>query len=192
MARPRSEDKHAAILDAAVRVVAERGLSATPTSAISKAAGVAEGTLFTYFKTKDALVNALYLDIKREMAGTMMAGFPRHAAIRQQLQHVWDHYVEWGVAQPAKKQVMAQLHTSAYITAESRAVASAPFAEIEQVCKASIASQVLRDYPVPFIWACMSSLAEATIGCMVQDPQAAASYQRAGFEVLWNGIAFNA
>ncbi|SDO04244.1 transcriptional regulator, TetR family [Rhodoferax sp. OV413] len=192
MARPRSEDKHAAILDAAVRVIAERGLSATPTSAISKAAGVAEGTLFTYFKTKDALVNALYLDIKREMADTMMASFPRHAAIRQQLQHVWDRYVEWGAAQPAKKLAMAQLHTSAYITAESRTVASGPFAEIEQVCKASIASQVLRDYPVPFIWACMSSLAEATIGCMAQDPQAAASYQRAGFEVLWNGIAFAA
>lgn len=190
MARPRSEDKHAAILDAAVRVIAERGLSATPTSAISKAAGVAEGTLFTYFKTKDALVNALYLEIKREMAETMMASFPRHAAIRHQLQHVWDRYVEWGAAQPAKKLVMAQLHTSAHITAESRSVGSAPFAEIEQVCKASIANKVLRDYPVPFIWACMSSLAEATMACMVQDPEAAANYQSAGFEVLWNGIAF--
>jgi AcrR family transcriptional regulator len=190
MARPRSEDKHAAILDAALRVIAERGLSATPTSAISKVAGVAEGTLFTYFKTKDALVNALYLDIKREMADAMMAGFPRHVGVRQQLQYVWDRYVEWGTAQPAKKLVMAQLHTSSHITEESRAVGSAPFAEIGEVCRASIAAKVLRDYPVPFIWACMSGLAEATIACMLQDAQAAPGYQRAGFEVLWNGIAF--
>lgn len=45
-----------------------RVFRATPTSAISKAAGVAEGTLFTYFKTKDDLVNALYRAIKFEIA----------------------------------------------------------------------------------------------------------------------------
>ena len=43
MARPKSEDKRNAILDAATRVFAERGLTAAPTSEISKQAGVAEG-----------------------------------------------------------------------------------------------------------------------------------------------------
>ncbi len=51
MARPKSEDKRNAILDAATRVFAERGLTAAPTSEISRRAGVADGTLFTYFKT---------------------------------------------------------------------------------------------------------------------------------------------
>ena len=50
MARPKSEDKRNAILDAATRVFAESGLSAAPTSEISKQAGVAEGTLFTYLE----------------------------------------------------------------------------------------------------------------------------------------------
>jgi len=59
-ARPKSEDKRNAILDAATRLFAERGLTAAPTSEISKQAGIAEGTLFTYFKTKDDLINALY------------------------------------------------------------------------------------------------------------------------------------
>jgi AcrR family transcriptional regulator len=63
MARPKSEDKRNAILSAATEVFAERGLSAA-TSAISSAAGVAEGTLFTYFKTKDELINALYRETK--------------------------------------------------------------------------------------------------------------------------------
>jgi AcrR family transcriptional regulator len=77
MARPKSEDKRNAILDAATRVFAERGLTAAPTSEISKQAGVAEGTLFTYFKTKDDLMNALYREIKLELADAMMSGFPR-------------------------------------------------------------------------------------------------------------------
>jgi AcrR family transcriptional regulator len=189
MARPRSVDKHAAILDAAIQVIAQRGLTATPTSAISKAAGVAEGTLFTYFKTKDALVNALYLEIKREMGDAMMAGFPRHAAIRQQLQYVWDGYVIWGAANPAKKQTMDQLKSATAITPESRQVAGAPFVEIGQLFQASITSQVLRDYPVPFIWACLASLAEVTMDSMAREPALASDYQRFGFEMLWSAIA---
>ena len=66
------------------------------TSAISSAAGVAEGTLFTYFKTKDELINALYREIKLELADAMMSDFPRRASIRNRLQHVWDRYLDMG------------------------------------------------------------------------------------------------
>jgi AcrR family transcriptional regulator len=76
MAKPKSEDKRNAILSAAVQVFAKRGLGA-PTAAITKAAGIAEGSLFTYFKTKDELVNALYCELKLELADSMMSGFPR-------------------------------------------------------------------------------------------------------------------
>ena len=96
MARPKSDDKRNAILDAATRVFAERGLTAAPTSEISKQAGVAEGTLFTYFKTKDDLINALYREIKLELADAMMSGFPRKKSVRARLRHVWDGYVNWG------------------------------------------------------------------------------------------------
>lgn len=65
MARPKSEDKRNAILDAATRLFAERGLAAAPTSEISNWAGVAEGTLFTYFRPKDDLINSLYRKIQR-------------------------------------------------------------------------------------------------------------------------------
>ncbi len=76
MARPKSEEKRNAILAAATEVFAERGLGA-PTAAISAAARVGEGTLFTYFETKEDLLNALYGDIKIGVADVLMAGFPR-------------------------------------------------------------------------------------------------------------------
>jgi AcrR family transcriptional regulator len=54
---------------------------------------VAEGTLFTYFKTKDDLINALYREIKLELADAMMSGFLRKKTVRTRLRHVWDGYV---------------------------------------------------------------------------------------------------
>ena len=66
MARPKSEDKRTAILEAATEVVAMLGVSA-PTAKIAKGAGVAEGTLFTYFANKDELLNRLYLELKMDL-----------------------------------------------------------------------------------------------------------------------------
>ncbi|MBS1999378.1 MAG: TetR/AcrR family transcriptional regulator, partial [Cyanobacteria bacterium SZAS LIN-2] len=126
MARPKSLDKRNAILDAAVEVFAERGLEASPTAEISRRAGVAEGTLFTYFKTKDDLVNGLYRDLKLELADAMMSGFPRKKSVKARIQHIWDCYLTWSAASPAQKRVLDLLKTSDRITEESREIGYAP------------------------------------------------------------------
>ena len=125
MARPKSEDKRNAILSAATHVFADRGLGA-PTSAISQAAGVAEGTLFTYFPTKDELINALYCEIKLELADAMMSNFPRRAGIRSRFQHVWDRYVTWGVDNPEQQKVLQQMTVWSGLTEESTQAGSPP------------------------------------------------------------------
>ena len=75
MARPKSDDKRNAILAAATQVVAEQGVGA-PTATIARVAGVAEGTLFTYFATKDELLNRLYLELKLELSQAMRTATP--------------------------------------------------------------------------------------------------------------------
>ena len=46
-------EKYERILDAAVEVIAERGYFNSPVSAIAARAGVADGTIYLYFKNKD-------------------------------------------------------------------------------------------------------------------------------------------
>ena len=138
MARPKSDDKRNAILDAATRVFAERGLTAAPTSEISKQAGVAEGTLFTYFKTKDGLINALYREIKLELADAMMSGFPRKKSVRTRLRHVWDGYVNWGITNPEQRRVLAQLQVSGMLLKESIEAGSAPFVEMQNMIRDAV------------------------------------------------------
>ena len=62
MARGRSPDKRIAILGAAVHEIAETGLAAS-TAKIAGRAGVATGTLFTYFANKKELLNELYFEL---------------------------------------------------------------------------------------------------------------------------------
>jgi AcrR family transcriptional regulator len=187
MARPKSEDKRNAILGAAARVFAERGLGAA-TAAISGAAGVAEGTLFTYFRTKDELVNALYREIKMELADAMMSGFPRKKSVRQRFQHIWDCFVNWGVANPVQRRVLALLEVSDTLTEESKRAGLAPFIEIEMMAHDAIEQRILQDLPLEFIARTMQALAATTMEFMTANKKAADRYREMGFEMLWAGI----
>ncbi|KAB2914742.1 MAG: TetR/AcrR family transcriptional regulator [Bacteroidetes bacterium] len=60
-------DKKAEILASALKLFVESGFHGTPTSKIAKEAGVANGTLFHYYKTKDDLIIGLYIDIKSKL-----------------------------------------------------------------------------------------------------------------------------
>ena len=88
MARPKSEDKRNAILAAATEVISEQGIGA-PTSRIAKVAGVAEGTLFTYFESKDELLLESLREAFREIADNLA-----HAAERSRPEAAWKAIVK--------------------------------------------------------------------------------------------------
>jgi AcrR family transcriptional regulator len=188
MARPRSEDKRNAIINAALAEFAARGVWSTPTSAISKAAGVAEGTLFRYFASKEILVNEIYRELKIELAETIMADFPHAADPRSKFVHLWNKYVHWGAQSPVKMKVMGQLRLSDQITEESRAAGSAPFTALIELMQNSIKDKLIRNYPVDFIGAMFSGLAETTMVYMESSEKDGTDYCAAGFETLWRGL----
>jgi TetR/AcrR family fatty acid metabolism transcriptional regulator len=62
MAQAPPADKRRQILDAAVRVFARQGFHATRVSDIADEAGVAYGLVYHYFKSKDEVLNELFIE----------------------------------------------------------------------------------------------------------------------------------
>jgi TetR/AcrR family fatty acid metabolism transcriptional regulator len=56
----RNSDKYDQILSAAIKVFAERGFSQSTISQIAQEAGVADGTIYLYFKNKDDILVQFY------------------------------------------------------------------------------------------------------------------------------------
>ncbi len=56
---PAPERRRADLLDAAARLFAERGVDATTVAAITEAAGVAKGSFYRYFTSREELIAAL-------------------------------------------------------------------------------------------------------------------------------------
>ncbi|WP_175888035.1 TetR/AcrR family transcriptional regulator [Burkholderia contaminans] len=186
MARPRSPDKHEAILAAAARALAADGASAT-TARIARLAGVAEGTVFTYFETKDALLNALYVSLKADMRDAMMTGFPEHAPAEQAVRHAWNGYVSWGVANPDGRRALRQLGVSGRIDDVHRAVGAEGFGGIGALLREQVAATggLNHDEAHAFCSALFTSIAETAMESISRDPARADAYREAGFRALW-------
>ena len=188
MARPKSDEKRTAILEAATRVIVTQGLSA-PTIAIAREAGVANGSLFTYFETKADLFNQLYLQLKREMALAAMKTQPKSAELRKQLYHVWHNWMYWALSFPEKRRALAQLSVSDEITMVTRAAGHKMMAGVSELVQRSRAQGSMRRAPMDFVTAMMNSLAEATMDFMVKDSANAKQHCKVGFHALWRMIA---
>ncbi len=66
-AAARKRDKRRQILDAAVTVFADRGFHKSRVSDVARAAEVADGTIYLYFKSKDDILISIFEEAMQEM-----------------------------------------------------------------------------------------------------------------------------
>jgi len=72
-AEKRGGDKRERIMDAAVHVFAHKGFWSSKISEIAREAGVADGTIYLYFKSKDDLLISLFEDRMERVNDTLAA-----------------------------------------------------------------------------------------------------------------------
>jgi len=186
VARPRSGDKKKAILDAALRICAERGIGGAPTSAISKAAGIAEGSLFTYFKTKDDLLNELYLTLRSEFSRNLRE-FPHGQDARDRLRYIWDKFLELGAAHPEQLKVLAQLRASGKLLKENEPPNFA-LVELMKATAEATEGNGLHDVPGEYLVLMVRAQAEITVEFINAHPEFAGVCRELGFKMLWKGL----
>lgn len=73
----RSETRPDEVLDAAMAVFSEKGFAAAKVEDIARRAGVSKGTVYLYFASKDAIIEAI---IERAVAPVASGALPRIAA----------------------------------------------------------------------------------------------------------------
>jgi AcrR family transcriptional regulator len=186
LARPRSGDKRKAILDAALQVCAERGIGGAPTSAISRMAGVAEGSLFTYFATKEELFSELYLELRMEFS-RHLSDFPHDQDTRTRLHYIWEKYLDLGAAHPEQLKVLAQLRASGQLFRENEKPAFALIAVLTATGEAAKGSE-LEKLPPEYLVMMVRAQAETTVEFINANPESAAVCRELGFRMLWAGL----
>ena len=188
MARARNPAHRHDLLVAATRVFDEYGLGAS-TASIAKEAGVSTGTLFVYFDTKSDLVNELYVELKSEMARIATDALPSGTTPREQLRHMWDRWIAWSTTQPQKRRALAHLGVAGDLTDESRAAVGQAYADIAPRVRTIVEAGPLRDAPLAFALGLMSSITDATIDDLIQNPDPDGSRSTLAFDAMWRALA---
>jgi AcrR family transcriptional regulator len=184
MARWKSPEKREAILSAAAEEIAASGLGVA-TAKIARRAGIAEGTLFTYFASKDDLLNAVYLEFKTEAYARVYRGFPIHGSLEQRARHIWFGYISWVANAPAKRKAVAQLSVSEIVTKATRAKAAEGWEGVEQLLGELGGSGPLRGLPTGFVSTLMLAMQEATMEYAAKKPRQKNQIVEAGFAAFW-------
>ena len=120
--RSATSDKRESILDAALDLFVERGFFGTAVPEIAEKAGVGAGTIYRYFESKEALVNAIYRQQKLHFANVVLDGFPTVTTTREQFRSLWMRMAKFAVENTNAFVFLELHHHARYLDEESRAV----------------------------------------------------------------------
>jgi AcrR family transcriptional regulator len=120
--RPATIDKRDAILDAALELFVEKGFHGTAVPEIAERANVGAGTIYRYFPSKEAVVNALYQQYKGELTALVMRDFSLDAPAKQLVHHLWTRLADFARRKPRAYAFLELHHHSTYLDETSVAI----------------------------------------------------------------------
>jgi TetR/AcrR family transcriptional regulator, repressor of fatR-cypB operon len=140
--------KREVILAAALRLIPRTGLHNTPMSAIAREAGVATGTPYLYFESKEALINALYLDLVQTRPRPTDSDLAPAASPREALWAFWSRHARWYLENPDAANLIQQCEASGILTAETLAALDRAEAEGRLMYSQAVKDGFFRDLPI--------------------------------------------
>jgi AcrR family transcriptional regulator len=160
-------DRPAAIRRALRDLVATRGFHGASMGAVAREAGVATGTAYVHYESKDELVYATYLEIKEQLGTAVLEEHDAAASPFDQ----WDHLLKTAYGflsdEPERARFLSQLEESPYYEeAHARLVATGdPLAE---AARSEEFKSVSVDLPSQVIYALSLGVAVRLIAAGIQ------------------------
>ena len=106
--------KKEAILNSTLELIKENGFHGTPISLIAQKAGVASGTIYHYFSSKDAIIIELHQTIRKKMVLAMFSDVSTKKEYKQQFFEGWMNLVKYFINNPSALIFIQQFNSSPY------------------------------------------------------------------------------
>lgn len=107
-------DKKKAIFESTLGLIKEKGFHGTPMSQIAKNAGVAAGTIYHHFDSKDTLILELYAYIRDKMLAAMLQLDDPSMAYQDRFSNFWMSHCLFYIKNPNALFFMEQFVNSPY------------------------------------------------------------------------------
>jgi AcrR family transcriptional regulator len=109
-----TSDRRSDIMQAALELIAEQGFHRTPMAEIAKKAGVAAGTIYRYFDSKDLLINELHRKLESRIMAVIQEGYPSGRPLRGKFLYLLGELIRYFITNPHHFRYMEQYYNSPY------------------------------------------------------------------------------
>jgi len=148
-------DKRAAVIEAALELIAEQGFHGTPMAMIAERAGVAAGTIYRYFESKEVLIRETYNEIEKRLTIAVRKEYPEGGTVRERFIHIGRVVVEYCISCPMMFRFLEQFHNSPYGVAHRREKIFGK--QGNDICaelfEEGLQQQIIKDLPLPILFA---------------------------------------
>lgn len=184
------ENKKEAIMESALELFTTKGFDNTSTASITKNAGVATGTLFTYFENKLALINDLYLTTKKDLFQTLLSiDIPETGILDREFTfQIWKAMLQWGLVNPCKMKFIIQYSSSPYISKLTWEGIDEEMEMIRIIYQRSVEKGILKDLPVDYLSHITTYHIYSTIIYMITNNTDEMDFITSSFDTMWDMI----
>lgn len=147
-------EKRAAIIQATLELVSENGFHGAPMAMVAERAGVAAGTIYRYFDSKDVLIGAAYNDLEERLREKALQGYPESGTPHDKFGHLARVLVNQWISSPVEFRFLEQFHNSPYGVALRR---DKLLGKVKDLCTEifdeALEQQVVKDLPRAMLFA---------------------------------------
>ena len=164
----KSFDKRDEIMKAALELIAEHGFHGAPMAMIAEKAGVAAGTIYRYFESKDILITELHRELEEKINATLLEGYPVERPLRERFLYRIRELLRYFIAHPLHFRYMEQYFNSPYGISlhRDRLLGKSGNQDIVmEIFREGSSQQILKDLPVVVLF----SLAFGPLISLIRD-----------------------
>lgn len=189
MARPKDETKIDAIFEATLKLVQKSGFNGLKMADVAKAAGMATGTLYIYFKNKDVLINELFLALKRSKTSRMLLGVNPQDSFEETFRKLWFNYFDISMAEPERMLFIEQFAHTSYLTKKTKAQGDQLLEPLITFLEEGMRKKIIRKLPVEILLSQLMGPIYETVKVQQEKQTRITPAQKQGmFEMAWRSV----
>jgi AcrR family transcriptional regulator len=189
MSRPRDENKIEVIYEATLKLVLETGFNGLKMADVARAAKLATGTLYIYFKNKEVLINELYFHLKKNKTLKMLEVFDATDPFLIAFKKLWMNYLNISLAEPERMKFIEQYTHTSYLTKKTIQQSDQLLKPLEDFLSSGITLGLIKKLPVQLLLSqLMGPINESVKLHYNQTLKITSRLKEELFEMAWNSI----
>lgn len=187
--KQRDENKIQQIFTATLQLVVKKGVAGITMRQIAKAANMATGTLYIYFRDKDELVNQLYSNCRASSVNAYFHGYKDKVAYKKGFKTIWNNILDDRIKNFDVYVFMEQCYHSPFISESTKEMSKQLLQPLFKLMERGREEKILKDLdPIMLLIFMMGSITEVIKYVNYHKKKITPEMMENAFIICWDGL----